>query len=262
MLKDIIKNNCTQSTRNRKTKLFAHYKSSKTSSLIMKNNLSLERGAPNRVGVSQITFREEPIKDHHQQYHNSLISKANIINNAAILFQPSNKKCLAVLETICIRDMFPAINIQMNIWTKIPLVDAIPHRHSNNRTFLASTRVSTGTIDANQPTVDSATITPTNVTTSANVQATLSAMDLAATWSTVTINASRIATAVPEHPVFSSNSSNEATSTATISPHVLQTLQVAMLYQPAAHCEYQQDCKLWRLQQKPRRDFCIGCFIY
>ena len=62
-------------------------------------------------------------KTHLQDYHDKLLTRDLLTTNTTILARQNDKRRLAVIETILIRDTSPLINTQTKALTNIPLFD-------------------------------------------------------------------------------------------------------------------------------------------
>ena len=150
VMQDIINTNCKPTDPNKKLKLIIYYKNPSSFSLICRNNINASRDklsksnvvyqyscktgdcatrAVNYVGYTtckltrRLTYHLQhgSIKDHHRQYHNSVIDRTDIVNNTTILAQCSKQRKLETIEAVYIKERSPVINIQHNAVSRLPL---------------------------------------------------------------------------------------------------------------------------------------------
>ena len=152
IIKNIITRNCTPKSSNKIIKVNIYYKNPTTASKIMRNNLASDRDALKEanevyqykchnedcepynvcyVGQTRCTLsrrltyhlQEGAIQDHHRRFHNSSISRQQLVNNTEILFRNNSSKHLSVIEAVCIRELTPVTNTQMNTVSTVALFD-------------------------------------------------------------------------------------------------------------------------------------------
>ena len=154
VLREIVHRNCKPRDQDDFLNLIIFYRSPRTSSLVMRNNMSgtkdkLKQSCLvykyscgfNKDGVpcnkeyigyttqslsQRLTFHMQngAIKSHWKRTHNTDLTREELNNNTTILAKESNKTRLICLEAVCIRNHLPAINIQMNMCGTLELFGA------------------------------------------------------------------------------------------------------------------------------------------
>ena len=131
-------------------KVLVFYKNPRTSSLVMRNNLSANYGNLSKTNVvyeyrchsggcaprkcTYIGFttcnlsrrltlhlQNGAIRQHHQRFHDGDLDRETIVKNTKVVTHCHNIKELKMLEAVYIREWSPTINIQSNMTTAIPL---------------------------------------------------------------------------------------------------------------------------------------------
>lgn len=156
ILKKIIHNNIEPVQDGDKLELTIFYRSPKVSSLLMKNNLSLDRNplkqtnvvyqfncthgdcARQHVGTyighttttlgRRLTMhlQEGGIKRHLSQSHDSALTREDLVTNTKIIDRCSDRRKLHVLEAVYIRDYDPSINRQVNARGTLSVFEGAP----------------------------------------------------------------------------------------------------------------------------------------
>ena len=145
VLKEIVHKNCKPTKQGDKLNLIIYYRNPRTSSLILKNNLSKQGDKLKQYNVvykyscnlnkdgalcneeyighttqtlsQRLTYHMQngAIKTHITKTHKANISREHLNNNTQILSASNDKTKLKCLEAVLIRDHMPAINIQLNM---------------------------------------------------------------------------------------------------------------------------------------------------
>ena len=154
VLWEIVHRNCKPRNQDDFLNLIIFYRSPRTSSLVMKNNMSgtqdkLKQSylvykyscSFNKDGVpcnseyigyttqslsQRLTYHMQngAIKSHWKKSHNTELSRPELNNNTTILVKENNKTRLVCLEAVFIRNHLPAINIQQNMCGTLELFGA------------------------------------------------------------------------------------------------------------------------------------------
>ena len=147
------------------------YKNPRSSSLVMKNNLSGPCGILSKTNVVyeyrctsgdcaprsstyigyttcslsrrlSLHLQHGAIKQHQEKYHSTVLDRETIVNNTRIVTQCNDLAKLRMLEAVYIRERSPTINIQANMTTAIPLFNSSTRHKDTNpsvRNFQAPT---------------------------------------------------------------------------------------------------------------------------
>ena len=180
VIKDIVMHNCRATNPNTNLKLRIYYKNPKTSSLVIKNNLSASGStmamvdviykyacttgdcAPLNVEyVGQTTctlsrrltghLQSGAIQQHHVQMHGQKITRDTIVRDTRVIARCGNKRKLEVLEAVYIRELKPHINIQMNMIGRVPLFDSHLQLSPQRRHHSPPPRLATPPIHSSPP---------------------------------------------------------------------------------------------------------------
>ena len=160
-IKNIIRRNVTPIESNDKLSIIIYYRSKKTSSLLLKNDV-----APRPVGVRQshvvykFTCPEEdctPLasyvgmttttlsrrltlhlqhggpKEHLRNDHRRSLDRETIVNQTQIIATEKDPHRLAILEAIIIKELQPSINRQVEDFAILPSMKPIPRRQQQER---------------------------------------------------------------------------------------------------------------------------------
>ena len=145
VLRKIIHDNVTVRSPNDKLRVIIYYRNTKTSNLVMKNNLSKKK--ERTVAKTDVVydfccpmdecFRSVPkqryightvcslsrrlsmhlqngaIREHFEQVHGRKITRNEIVDNTVIRYIERDKRRLLILESLLIKFEFPTINLQI-----------------------------------------------------------------------------------------------------------------------------------------------------
>ena len=155
-VRDIVHRNCKTTDPTQTLKLIVYYKNPKTASLVMQNNASQKTTTLKRTNVvynfqcttgdcatrevhyightttslsRRLTMhlQDGAPKKHFQDHHNTRLTRNILVTNTTILAHCHDRRRLATLETVYIRNTRPTINIQSKVLTQLPLFDkALP----------------------------------------------------------------------------------------------------------------------------------------
>ena len=161
VIRTIIKNNLRPKQAEDSIHLNIYYKNRKTSSLVMKNNLSQDSSdmkatdvvyqfdcrhgdcARRRdccyIGHTTTTLsrrltchlQQGALLKHMQTSHNSVLTRQEAVQQTSIIARSHNKRKLQALGAAFIRDINPIINIQMKLVSHLSLYDSAPLRLRN-----------------------------------------------------------------------------------------------------------------------------------
>ena len=151
IIRDIVSRNVTPILPDQRLRLKIYYKTPRTSSLIMRNNpqatttlqetnvvyrFKCSTGDCATRNVYYIGYTTTSLsrrltmhlqdggpKTHMQDHHGTRLTRDQLTTNTTILARRHDKRRLALVETIIIRDTAPIINTQTKTLTNIPLFD-------------------------------------------------------------------------------------------------------------------------------------------
>ena len=155
-IRSIVHRNCKTTDKEKQLKIQVYYTntSPKTSSLVMKNNLSRSTAALKQTNVVyrfqckagdcatrqvyyightttslsrrlNIHLQDGAPKKHYTEEHNTTLTRDALVRNTTILAHCQDRRRLSTLETVYIRDTRPIINIQTKQNTSLPLYDKV-----------------------------------------------------------------------------------------------------------------------------------------
>ena len=163
-IRDIINRNCQPTNEDSEIRLIIYYRNPRTSSLIMKNNLSRRSDTTSRANVvyeyhcssedcaprnsiyightrcslsRRLTMHQQEgaIKQHHRQHHGQELDRETLVNSTKIIGYSRDPRRLQLLEAIYIREKAPSINIQSNMVSSIPLFNSSIRKDPQHRTL-------------------------------------------------------------------------------------------------------------------------------
>lgn len=163
IIKDIVAKNVKSIDPSSKVKVLIYYKNTKTSNLVMKNNLTSDSSvlrqtnivysfscpfphsqAEEYYGMTQTTLSRRltmhgqtgSIHEHFSNEHNTRPSRTQLVENTVVIAKANNRQKLAIKEALLILNHCPSINRQFGNFSNILKV----HTHKNSCQYLPHTR--------------------------------------------------------------------------------------------------------------------------